>query len=173
MLRVTVTTLLLFINFVLQSTLFQYIAVIGVKPNTALIIIVCYSVLRGDAEGAVVGFFSGLLQDIFMGDYIGMYALLGMLTGFICGKPLKDFYRENYLLPLLVTAVSAIAYGFAFYFMSFLFRGKLDLLYYFRRIILPETVYTIVMTLPIYSFVYWLNNRVEHHERYTRKLFRE
>ncbi len=171
MLRVVVMSVVLFINFILQSTLFEFIEIINVKPNTAVIFIISYAILRGDLEGAVFGFFSGLIQDIYFGRLFGLYALLGMLTGYFCGKPFKAFYRENYILPMLLSAITLVIYGFAFYFTNFLFRGKTDFFFYFGRIILPETVYTSAMTVIVYRIMYSINYRLEDREKMTRRLF--
>ncbi len=169
--RVLVTGVLIFLNMVLQSSLFQYIEVLNVKPNTAIIIVVSFAVLRGDIEGAIVGFCCGILQDIFFGRIIGLHALLCMLTGFLCGKPFKDFYRDTYIMPLILVVASVFAYEFLFYFTSFLFRGRLDLSYYMRTIIIPKAVYTTLLCIPVFRLIYWINSRLEAREAKARKLF--
>ncbi len=169
--RVILFGLTIVINFIIQTSFLQNIEIIGVKPNTAIIIIVSYAILRGDLEGAIFGFFVGLMQDIFFGRYIGLYALLGMLTGFVCGKPFKDFYPENYLLSFFLVAISIVSYEFIFYFVNFLFRGKVELGLYLRKVIIPEAVYTTILTVPIYPIIYFINAKVEKHESLTRKLF--
>jgi rod shape-determining protein MreD len=162
---------ILTVNFALQTTLFKYIEILGVKPDTALVIVVSYGILRGDVEGALAGFLSGLLQDIYFGPCIGLYALLQMLAGYFAGKPFKDFYKENYLLPLPLCAGAAFASQCAIYFAGFLFRGKLDLPFYFRMIMLPGSVYTIIVTIPVYASMYWVNTKLESAEKLNRKLF--
>jgi rod shape-determining protein MreD len=171
MLRAVVMFVVMFVNLILQSTAFNYIEIINVKPNTALLLIVAYALLRGDIEGAAFGFVSGLLQDLFFGRVIGLYAMLGMVTGFVCGKPFKDFYKENYLIPIFLTGIVCVSYEFLFYVTYFLFQGKVSIMTYFGRIILPETMYTLVVTMPVYRLIYNINKRLESHERYTRKLF--
>jgi len=170
-LRIGVMTAILIANFSLQSTLFQYIEILGVRPNTVLIIIVSYSILRGDVEGAILGFFAGLTTDVYFGQYIGLYALMYMLTGYLCGKPFRNFFRENFLLPLSLVAVSSILYQFVIYIVDFLFRAELDLPYFFRTIILPGSVYTLILTVPIYSLMYGINSKLEEFEKNRRKLF--
>jgi rod shape-determining protein MreD len=152
---------ILIANLSLQSTLFPYIEILGVKPNTALIIIVSYSILRGDVEGAILGFFAGLLTDIYFNSYIGMYALMYMLAGYLCGKPFRHFFRENFFLPLSLVAVGSLLYQFIIYVVDFLLRGALDLPFYFRTIILPGAVYTLLLTVPLYSAMYGVNNKLE------------
>ncbi len=107
MLRIIIMALIIFINYVFQSSVLPGIELLGVAPDTALILIVGYGILRGDVEGAVFGFLCGLFHDIFGGDYIGLYAMLGMLTGYVCGKPFKDFFHDNALLPFFSLFSSA------------------------------------------------------------------
>jgi len=171
--RAVVLFFTLIINLILQSTVFGYIEIIGIRPNTAILIVVSYAILRGDTEGAAAGFFAGLLQDIFFGGVIGMNALIYMLIGYACGKPFKDFFHETLFFPLLLGSLSVFLYSLVFYFLNFMLRGKLDFFYYFRKIILPETVYTVVLTTPVYRFVYAVNNRIERRENKRRMLFRE
>jgi rod shape-determining protein MreD len=163
--------LILIVNFVLQTTLFQYIEILGVKPNTALIIIVSYAILRGDVEGALFGFFSGLITDIFFSPYIGLYACMCMLIGFFCGKPFKDFYKENYFLPLSLAAASSLVYNLAIYFIDFLLRGRMNLGAIFRDKFFQGSVYTLILTVPLYSLMYGINKKLEEIEKKKRKLF--
>ena len=172
MLRIGITSAILILNLVLQSTLFTYIEILGVKPNTALIIIVSYSILRGDVEGSILGFFAGLLQDIYFNEFIGLYALLGMLIGYFCGKPFKSFFRENFFLPMALVALSSLLHQFFVYVAFFLFRARLDLPFYFRTIMLPASVYTVVLAVPVYLLLYWINNKLENYEKIRRNFFK-
>jgi rod shape-determining protein MreD len=77
---------------VLQSTVLQSVAILGTTPDTALIFIVSYGIMRGDIEGALFGFACGLMHDIFGSNYIGLYAMLGMLTGFRMRQAFQGFF---------------------------------------------------------------------------------
>ena len=163
--------IILLLNMILQSTLFQNFAILGVLPNTALLLVVSYAILRGDVEGAFVGFFAGLLQDIFFARYIGFYAMCGALTGFVCGKPFKDFFRENYLMPVVLVAAAMFANEFVFYVFHFLLFGQTDFWYYFHKLILPAMVYTLFLSIPIYRLVYGLNRRLEGFSKRRKNIF--
>lgn len=169
--RVLVIGIMLIVNLVLQSTFFQFLQIRGIVPNTAIAIIVSFALLRGSYEGAAIGFFSGLLQDIFFGMSMGYFAFFGLLTGFLAGKVNRDFYRENYVLPLIVCTTAVLLYGLAIYCTSMLFRGNFNFFYYFSSIILPETVYTAVFSLLLYRILFGVNDWIEEKERYRRKLF--
>ncbi|MDL2248900.1 rod shape-determining protein MreD [Tyzzerella sp. OttesenSCG-928-J15] len=169
--RIAVTSIIVFVNFILQSTLFENFELFSIRPNTALVILICFSVLRSDGESAAIGFFTGLLQDIVFGKAIGFFALLGMIIGYVCGKPFKDFYRENYFLPLFMVVIATFFYEFSIYIFTFLFRGRLDVVYYLRRIIIPSVCYNAFITLPIYRIIYAINAKLETREYPNRKLF--
>ena len=172
MLRLLTFFAIIIFNFVLQSTLFPHLALLGVTPDTALVLIISYGVLRGDIEGAVFGLVAGLVTDLLSGTTIGIFALLGFLTGYVCGKPFRDFFKDNYFLPFLIVVVISVAYQTALYILTVMFVGQMDFLHYARTIILPRMVYTVSLSIPLYSFMHFVNVRIERHERNMRTLFR-
>lgn len=171
MYRIVSLFIILILNIVLQSTLFEYIEILNIKPNTSILIIISYAMLRGDIEGSILGFFSGLMQDILFGRVIGLNAFLGFALGFICGKPFKDFYTENYFIPIFMAFIGTFSYGFIFYLINFLFRGKLEVVNYLSAIVIPETVYTTVLMFFVYRFMYMVNEKLLKKEASKRKLF--
>lgn len=166
-----ITAVVLMVNIILSSTVFRHIAIFGIMPNTTIIIVVSFALLRSDTESAAIGFFAGLLQDILFADALGLNALLYMVIGYFCGKPFRDFYRENYLLPLFLILGATFFFEFAYYVTNFLFRSRLDILYYFSRIIVPELFYNALLTIPVYRIIYNINKSLEKKETSKRKLF--
>jgi len=162
---------MIFISFILQSTIFEYVEFFGIRPNIILIAVASVALLRSDIEGAVTGFFAGLLQDIVFGWAIGLNALLYMCIGAACGKPFKDFYRENYLLPIFLVAGATVFYEFGIFTATFLFRGRLDMLYYIQRIIVPSIAYNAFLAFPIYRIIYSVNKSLENKERAGRRFY--
>jgi len=169
--RILITSLIIFISFIFQSTILGYVEFFGIRPNITLIIVVSVAILRSDIEGAVAGFFTGLLQDIVFGGAIGLNALLYMCIGAVCGKPFKDFYRENYLLPIVLVAGATVFYEFGIFIATFLFRGRLDMLYYIQRIIIPSLSYNAFLAFPIYRIIYSINKALENKERAGRRFY--
>ena len=169
--RPAVMGALILINFVMQTSVWPQLAIFGAMPDTAVIFIVSYGVLRGDVEGAIFGFSAGLLQDIFSGGPIGMFALFGMLIGYVSGKPFKDFFNDNYFLPFFIVLVAIIFQQIAIYISSFLFLGHLNLAHFAWSIILPAVVYTASLSIPLYSLLHFINEQVEKWESERRNLF--
>lgn len=78
--RYFITSLILIVNLILQSTLFQYIEIIDIKPNTTIAIIVAFAFLCGELPGAIIGFAAGLLQDIFFDVALSILSLKNFLS---------------------------------------------------------------------------------------------
>jgi len=169
--RVIITFIILVLNLVFQSSVLPHFEIRGIIPNTSLIIIMSYALLRGSFEGAITGFAAGLLQDIFFGNSLCYYAFLGMLTGYFCGKFHHGFFRENYATPVLFSIITVIAYETVVYITRFLFTGNLHYLYFLINLILPEAVYTAVLTFAVYRLLFFINENMENKEKYKRKLF--
>lgn len=168
--RATIFAVLI-LNIVLQSTIVHSIKIRGIIPNTAIIVIVSMSLLRGSTEGAATGLVAGLLQDIFFGVSFGYYALFGMLLGFGVGKINKGFYRENYIMPVFVCSISTLAYESCIFLTGILFSGNTNYFYFLINLIIPEMVYNSILTILIYRVLFSINSVLEEKEKYKRKLF--
>ena len=81
--RKIVVTIIILVCFILQCTVFRSLAFGGIIPNLMIILTSSFGFMRGDREGLVIGFFCGLLCDIFFGQSLGFYALLYMFIGFV------------------------------------------------------------------------------------------
>lgn len=168
--KITIAIMILFC-FLLQTTVFRSLAFAGIAPNLLIVLTSAFGFMRGEKEGLLIGFFSGLLCDIFFSDILGFHALVFMYIGFLNGKFCKIFYPEDIKLPLALITISDLSYGVICYVLLFLLRGRLDFLFYLRTVIVPEAVYTIVITCLLYPLALFVNNRLEAFERKRAKKF--
>jgi len=153
--------LLIIVCFILQSTVFQTLSLASISPNILLIITASLGVMRGEKSGLFVGFFSGLLIDIFFGSLLGFHALLYMFIGYGNGLFHRMFYDEDIKMPMIWIALSELVYGFSVYFFMFLMRSKFDFIYYLTHIILPELIYTVAITILMYRPIRRYNDFLE------------
>jgi len=165
MLRKIVLFLIISICFVLQTTTFQSLSIASIAPNLLIIVVSSFGLMRGKTEGMYIGFFSGLLIDIFCGFYLGIYALLYMYVGYLTGLFQKRFYPEDIKLPLLIISVSDLLTNIIIYLILFLTRSRFDFGYYFSNIILPELVYTTIITIFFYLLLLKINQKLEAYEK--------
>ncbi|MDE7430759.1 MAG: rod shape-determining protein MreD [Lachnospiraceae bacterium] len=165
MLRKFVLAISIIVFYILQCTIFKSLALASVSPNLLLILTFAAGFMRGKKEGMFVGFFSGMILDLFYGQTIGFNAILYMYIGYINGFFNMVFYDEDVTLPIGLVCVSDFCYNFFYYIFSFLLRNRLDFLYYLTHIILPEMIYTVVITLLIYRLMLKVNRKMESIEK--------
>ena len=149
--------LIIAVCYLLQSTVFQALSFASISPNLMIVVVSAFGFMRGKKEGLWIGFFTGLL--------LGFYALLYMYVGYFNGFFRKMFYPEDIKLPMLLIAVSDFSCSLIIYFLLFLFRGKFDILYYLLNIMIPELVYTMVVTIFLYFIILKINQKLETIEK--------
>lgn len=165
MLRKFVVALFVLASFILQCSVFSHIAFAGIIPNMMIVLTASFGFMRGEKEGLIIGFFCGLLNDIFFGSFLGFYALALMYTGYLNGKFSRIFYPEDIKLPIALIVTSDLSYGTICYILLFMLRGKFEFTYYFSHVILPEMLYTILVTLFLYPLILKVNGKLEARER--------
>ncbi len=156
--RRAVMCILILVCTLLQCTVFQIFAIASIRPNILLILTVSFGLMRGKKSGLWVGFFCGAARDLFFESTLGMQALLYLWIGYGAGCFYRIFYDDDIKTPLLLVSLADLAYGTAVYILQFLIRGRVHFFYYLRRIMIPEMLYTIFLTFPLYRIFY----RIEH-----------
>ncbi len=143
--------------FLCQTTVFHFIELADVVPNLMLIVTMSFGLMRGRKEGLLVGFFSGLLIDIFFSVYLGPFAFIYMSIGYINGFFHRIYYVEDVLLPMLMITLNEIGYNLIVYCVYFLLRNRLNFKSYLFDVVLPEMIYTILITLFFYKILVRIN----------------
>lgn len=157
--RKIIIAVLILVTFLLQTTIFRSLAVASVAPNLLLILTVSFGFMRGKKDGLWIGFFCGLCIDLMYSDIIGLHALVYMYIGYLNGFLYKVYYDEDIKVPLVLIGASDLIYSIVVYLGRFLMRIRLDFTDYLRHIIVPEMVYTVVISIVIYRLLYKLNRK--------------
>lgn len=169
--RKIIVFIIIAVCYLLQTTLFEALSFASISPNLLIIVVSAFGFMRGKKEGLFIGFFCGLLLDIWDGGIIGFYSLLYMYIGYINGMFRKLFYPEDIKLPMLLIAGSDISCNLFIYFILFLFRNRYDFGYYVFQLMLPELVYTMVVTIFLYFIILKINQRLEVIEKRSASKF--
>ena len=142
------------ICFLLQTTVFQAITFANIAPNLLIIVVSAFGLMRGKTAGLIIG-----------GFYLGVYALLYMYIGYINGMFQKRFYPDELRLPMVMIGASDLIYNLVIYCFMFLMRRRFHFGYYLTSVILPEFVYTMVITIFLYFILLKINQRLEAYEK--------
>lgn len=146
--------LLLGVALLLQTTMLDQVAIIGIKPDLIMLLVVLNGFLLGTREGAFLGFAGGVIEDLFSGTYIGLNALSKMVAGYLAGAVGERLYKESALVAAVVTFMSTMA-GLAVYYLLTLFLGiYIPVLYALFRVALPAAFYTALLVPLIFRRVF-------------------
>lgn len=112
--RISILAVVLLILISVQDAALRYIALDGVVPNLALLVVVAAAVVRGSDYGAGVGLIAGLLLDFIppATGTAGRWALALVIVGFLAGKVSADALRSQRVRLLLVAGCSFVATSF-------------------------------------------------------------
>jgi len=140
-----------FLGLILQSSYFDYFSILGVKPDIVLVCVVFYAVFNGPIKGGFVGAIIGLLEDLFIGHFIGPMFILRMLTGAGVGFFSRNFYKESILVPMVVLfAVTFMSNTFLWIFNS-LMKNYISWMY-LVKVSLLQGAYNMIF-MPIFYLI--------------------
>jgi len=155
--RIAINLILIVLAFIVQTCVFPLIPFLAVYPNLLLILIFSFGFIRGSNSGIVYGLIAGLLLDLSSGGALGFHTLFYIWMGYINGICTKYYYEDYITLPLILSVINDLAYNMYIYIFRFLIRGRLDFLYYFRQLMIPELIFTVVTTLFVYRLILFIN----------------
>ena len=169
--RKVITFFIILISFLLQSTLFVKLKFGAVSPNLMLVVTSSFGFMRGRKSGIAVGAISGLLVDIFWGQLLGFHTLLYTVIGYLNGSFERLFYDEDIKLPIVLISASEFVYGICIYVFVYMLQGDFAFGTYLFSIIIPELVYTILVTLILYQVILHINRKLESEEQRSASKF--
>jgi len=169
--RKIVTGLIILVCFLLESTVFHKLTFASISPNLMIIVVSSFGFMRGKKTGMTVGFISGLLVDLFWGNMLGFHMLIFTVIGYLNGTFKRLFYDDDIKLPIILIAASEIIYGLIIYGCMYMLQGDFLFGNYLFHIILPELVYTILVTLVVYQIILRINRKLESEEQRSASRF--
>ncbi|MBQ7915381.1 MAG: rod shape-determining protein MreD [Firmicutes bacterium] len=159
--KALVMGLLAIVLLCLESTVLHYIKIYGIIPNLTLCMVVSCSLLFGSTFGRRLGLVIGLIQDVLFLDVLGFFTLLYFLLGQIAGLFKNGFDQNNLLLSLGLTALFDLLFSGICYLFFHFFQGRIDVMYFLTSTILPELIYTLIASIPVYFLVRYLGTLLD------------
>ena len=139
--------------YLLQHTVFTNLSIGNIIPDLLIILIFAVAYQKGKVAGIFIGIAAGLLMDLQFGEVLGVYALCYMFIGYFCGFLATYYIKSDTMLPLAVIAVSEFVFSFYCFIVNRLIYGDTSLGYYFKRIMVPKTAYTILLAVIVYKLL--------------------
>ncbi|RGZ01477.1 rod shape-determining protein MreD [Clostridium sp. AM58-1XD] len=156
---------LILLAFAVQNCIFPQLPFLSASPNLLLILTFSFGFIHGRDAGMFCGFCSGILLDLFYSGPFGFYTLFYVWMGYANGIFTKYYYEDYITFPLALSFINDLMYNMYIYIFRFLIRNRLDFFYYFRSIMVPEIIFTVITTLLIYRIVLAFTRKMEEWEQ--------
>lgn len=139
--------LLLFISLLLQSTVMYRLSIAGACPDLLLVLTVMTGLLHGTRYGTAVGFIGGLLQDLLIGRFLGMNALVKMVTGYLVGLTEEKVFKENFITPFAAVLLGTLGSELLLWLLFRVYGRSISLFSALPRVILPGAAYNCLIAV--------------------------
>lgn len=145
----------IFINFLIIASItallftLKKIAINYVLPDIFLILIIFSGIFFNPMYSLFFGFFSGLALDILSYPLLGFNALIYCIIGYLSSFS-KVFYIRNPLSSSILILIYIIIKALIFTFFGLIFYESDTILQFFQYKFLFETLYTLIISIPIF-----------------------
>ncbi len=139
---------------VLQGSFFSLFWPLQYQPDIMLVLIVSLSILLGEKRGSLVGLAAGLLQDIFFGPALGLFALTRASTGYLTGLITKEIYKDQMTGPLVLTVLMTVFSEFLMFILIHQFFYLNPSWEIFSSSLLVKTIGNVAFLFMIYPVIY-------------------
>lgn len=142
-------SLALFIHLVILN----HVKIFGAKPDLVALSVIFFSLFSGKRLGFEVGLVAGFLEDVFALDIFWMNTFRLGITGLLVGALSTKFFKESKPMQiLLVFTFTLLSMVIHYLSASFYTRGlKINLPEYFIYTMVPVSIYTTIISIPIFS----------------------
>ena len=163
-LKWTAYGLLVLFACILQSTPRLLPTIAGASPLLIIPIVVAIAMYTGPIGGAAAGIGGGLLWDLYSSRLFGFNALILLLIGCACGLLVRLLIRNNVLSAMLLVTGALMIQGFLDWFCNYVLLFKENLVYVLVCLILPDLLYTLLLTPLLYAGVFWVTKILRNRE---------
>ena len=103
-------TILILLLGLLQSSVFPYFEIVGIRPSLVLMAAITLATVSNDSRALYWGFLGGLLIDLLSAAPLGANTLIFTLLVYIIGGQGRRFDRANVVLSILAGVAATVLY---------------------------------------------------------------
>ena len=159
--RIFISSAFLLGIIIIQSTLFQYIAVYEVIPNLYLIYLVFTSFYNGGLHGTVCGFATGLVEDAVSIAPLGFHGVIKTIIGSLYSSLSGIVILDRVLMPMVFVLVATVLNRILAFGVVSIFNLSVPVHSVFSRFFLIEIIYNTLLTPPVFFICHKSRDRMD------------
>ncbi|KOA20172.1 rod shape-determining protein MreD [Clostridium homopropionicum DSM 5847] len=152
--KIFTVSFLIIALMILDNALMPFISIKGVYPSLLFLFVICYSIVNGSKSAVILGIFSGLLQDIYFIDGVGINMLLNMIMCLIAAQIGSTIFKDKIIIPVLTCILLMLLKGILMLIVLYILGNHVYL-----KVILYRSIYSIPFSIFMYRIVYKLCER--------------
>jgi len=153
--------LLLMVVYVFQGMIFPFMRLNGLVPLLLPVASTGIALYEGRDTGGVAGLFAGILCDISFNQPAGVFTVLLTLTGLVVGTLADTVVLSGFVTYYISCAAVLVISAFIQMFPLLLLPDYSISILSLVPVAIQQTIYSLVLALPIWFFVRALGKRAE------------
>ena len=166
----TITTIIMIITFLiiyfLQTNLFSWFNLAGIKPNLFVILVLIIGLFAGESRGVMLGILFGISLDLFIGKSIGISGIMLGIVGFLGGFLDKNFSKDSRFTMIIMIIISTCLYEIGSYLFNYFINNATIGIWLFIKTLVIENIFNVFVTIILYPLIVKLGYKLE-------KIFKE
>ncbi|MGM0603124.1 MAG: rod shape-determining protein MreD [Bacillota bacterium] len=106
-------------------------------PDFLLIFIILKSLIKGYKSSAAAAFTAGMMQDIFLGEFIGSFTIIKPIIAFFASALSGRFFAENFVIPPVAVFMATIFHEILIILLKENFIYNFNFMPLFINVVLP------------------------------------
>ena len=119
--RIIFSIIVTVIAVILQSTVVKQIAIQGITPDFAMLLLIFISYRNGSLNGQITGFVTGLTEDFLSLSPLGFHTLLKTVIGYMYGNTYGRMFIDPIFTPVVFAAVATFIKALLAGILAFIF----------------------------------------------------
>lgn len=173
--KALVITVLFFVFLTLcflQTNLFSWYNIAGIKPNLFIIFILFIGLFLGKIYGLTLGTIFGLVLDLIIGKRIGLNAIMLGMCGLIGGILDKSFSKDSRITFMLMTIAVTIFGEIVNYTLQILLISAEPAFIQFMKIVIIEAIFNAILVIILYPLIQKAGDKTEEIINESKSLMR-
>lgn len=145
----------------IQNAWLARVDILGSRPDLMLLIVLCWTIVRGAGEGLIWAFVGGLLTDLLSGGPLGTYILALLAVVFVADQPWGEGLGTPLVRVLLLALVGALSYHAVILTILTLTGRVVDWTASALRVAGPSAAFVIVSAPSVRRALAWISARLD------------
>lgn len=152
--------------YVVQTSFLPIFSYRGISTDFMMLVTVSFAFLRGARQGGLMGFVTGLLEDLSTGTFFGINSFAHLLIGMACGRFSDRLFKEQFFFPVIASVGAIVMKYFILALLMVLLGYRFNLMSSIQVVLIPMLIYQLAFAYPVHRLVYNLDQKLSEKEKH-------